>query len=260
MSEINSVESIGERLHKARLKKKVTIDEVYKDTKIHPKVLIALEEDRYDEFLSSTYIKAFIKSYCRYLDLDANKILDDYDKLRGKETIKPVLELEEAKQPFVIQTDWQKYIIKFGKKWALPIIAGIAGVFLAISLIILTSKAVGKIKNAIAARPKIKITETQPEPSIKKPLTIPQGQPLNLIIKTKGDVWLEVKTDEKTVFKSVLKKGNVEAYKADEKIQLWTGKGEFVDLVLNGNPLGSPGNGVIKNILLTREGLRVDKK
>ncbi|MBI4335665.1 MAG: helix-turn-helix domain-containing protein, partial [Candidatus Omnitrophica bacterium] len=82
--EQGTIESIGARLHKARLKKKVTVDQVYKDIKVHPKVITALEEDRYSDFLNPTYIKAFLKSYCRYLELDCNRLLADYDKCRAQ--------------------------------------------------------------------------------------------------------------------------------------------------------------------------------
>lgn len=259
MTEGSQVESIGARLHKARLKKKATIEQVYKDTKIHPKILTALEEDRHDEFLNPTYIKAFLKSYCRYLDLDANKIIADYDVVR-KEPPKEALNIQQKEKPIALSNiNWEEYI-KLGKKWLLPILGGILAVFLIISIISLASKTVKKVRNAKIFSKKAAVVAEPKEPSVTKPLSIPQGQPLTLIVKTKGDVWLEVKSDGKTVFKSVLKKGSVEAYKADEKFQLWTGKGEFLDLVLNGNPLGSPGAGVIKKIILTREGLKIDKK
>lgn len=259
MTEVGQAESIGARLHKARLRKKATIEQVYKDIKIHPKILTALEEDRYDEFLNPTYIKAFLKGYCRYLDLDANKIISDYDAIR-KEPQRAVPNIQQKEKPELFSNiDWKAYI-SLGKKWFLPVLGGILAVFLTISVISLASRAVKKIRNSGAFSKKTPVSAESREAPVTKPLSIPKGQPLTLIVKTKGDVWLEVKSDEKTVFKSVLKKGSVEAYKADEKFQLWTGKGEFLDLVLNGNPLGSPGGGVIKKIVLTREGLKIDKR
>ncbi len=261
MTETIGIESIGERLHKARLKKKATIDEVYKDTKIHPKVLAALEEDRYDEFLSPTYAKAFLKSYCRYLEVDANKILGDYDKVQSrKEPLKPMPDTRgEHKYPLFLKVNWTQYT-DLAKKWAVPAAVGIAGLFLGIYLIVLASKVILKVKNIKFSKAKVTAVAAKPKPSITKPLTIAQGQPLSLIVRAKGDVWLEVKADGKTVFKSVLRKGSVETYKADEKFQLWTGKGEFLELVLNGNKLGSPGNGVIRSVNLTREGLTIENK
>jgi len=264
MTEAQQTESIGARLHKARLKKKANMEQVYKDIKIHPKILTALEEDRYDEFLSPTYIKAFLKSYCRYLELDANKILADYNNLK-KEPPKTTLSITKEDKPDInafagININWAEYI-NAAKKWAAPVVAGILAVFLIILLLALSSKAIRKIKTIKLLKTKTAETvHATKELGAFKSLSIPKGQDLTLIVKAKGDVWLEVKSDDKTVFKSILKKGSVEAYKANEKIQLWTGKGEFLDLALNGNDLGSPGNGVLRKILLTREGLSVEKK
>lgn len=252
-------ESIGARLHKARLKKKSTIEQVYKDIKIHPRILTALEEDRYDEFLNPTYIKAFLKSYCRYLELDANRILADYDTL-VKEAPRPTLNIKQEEKPKVFTSiDWKRYI-ESGKKWLLPILGGVLVVFLSVSIVTVTSRAIKKVRGIKIFEAKPTVAKKPQDPSIIKPLSIPQNESLTLIVKTKGDVWLEVRCDGKVVFKSILKKGSVEAYKADDKFQLWTGKGEYLDLVLNGNPLGSPGGGVLKKIILTREGLSIDKK
>jgi cytoskeletal protein RodZ len=236
------IESIGARLNRARLRKKLTVDQVYKDIKIHPKIIAALEEDRYEEFMSSIYIKAFLKSYCRYLDIDANRIMADYDKLRKQEP-NIVLEIAPKKEA-----------------WIFPVAAGVIVFFIALFLITLTAKGVKGVVNAKSAKSKATAPAESKEAASIKPLSIPASQNLTLIVKTKGDVWLSIKSDDKTVFKSTLKKGSVETYRADNKFQLWTGKGEYVDLTLNGNPLGSPGNGVIRNISLTREGLTVEKK
>lgn len=263
MTEVQKIESIGERLHKARLRKKATIDQVYKETKIHPKIVTALEEDRYEEFLNPTYTKAFLKTYCRYLELDANKILEDYKAIcKEEEPPKSQLELEpktDEKQDLFSKVNWQKYIAA-AKKWVIPIGAGIAGLFLSIFLIILVSKAVIKIKNIKISKPKITIVAKKQEPSIIKPLSLPRNQPLSLIVKTKGDAWLRVNADGKNMFEGILKKGSVESYKADEKFQLWTGKAEFLELIVNGEFLGSPGKGVLRKIILTREGLSIEKK
>ncbi|MFH1245073.1 MAG: RodZ domain-containing protein [Candidatus Omnitrophota bacterium] len=69
---------IGEKLKKARLEKNISLDEVFKQTKIHPRVLAALEENQAEEQLSLIYIKSFIKSYAQYLGLDARALLDEY--------------------------------------------------------------------------------------------------------------------------------------------------------------------------------------
>jgi cytoskeleton protein RodZ len=259
MTEANQIESIGARLHKARLRKKVTVEQVYKDIRIHPRIITALEEDRYEDFLSPIYSKAFLKSYCRYLEVDANKLLSDYDRTQKEAGKSDPDQRKQQKSDTFSRINWNEYL-KLGKKWALPVLGGVIAVFLSLYLISLAGKVVKKITNLGASKRQTITAAKTKESSMIKTVSIPQGQPLNLIVKTKGDVWLEIRSDDKTIFKSTLKKGSVETYRAEQKFQLWTGKGEFLELVLNGNPLGSPGNGVIKNIVLTREGLKIEKK
>ncbi len=269
MTDANKVESIGERLHKARLKKKASIEDAYKETRIYPKVLTALEEDRYEEFMSPIYIKAFLKSYCRYLDLDARKILSDYDALVKNNNSPggaPVKLDIEAQGEVSANLSAVSPNAEFVKKWFLPVFLIIGGIIAGLLCIFLTAKAIGKIRHANLFRPKAvtsaKITKTdkvKPQIIFKKSLSISEDHPLKLTIKAKGKVWLKVKSDGKTVFENVLKKNSIESYDAGEKFQIWAGNGELIDLMLNGNPLGSPGKGTLKNIILTRDGLAVEK-
>ncbi|MCX5715562.1 MAG: DUF4115 domain-containing protein [Candidatus Omnitrophica bacterium] len=271
-NQVQQPETIGQRLHRARLRKKVTIDQAYKDIKVHPKILSALEEDRYEEILSPTYVKAFLKSYCRYLDLDSNKILEDFSNIVQKDAPKPTLTVKTSAPKsggrVFADPDWGKYI-NTGKRVVLPVLSGIAVFFLSVFIIISAARTVKKMAaQKAAAGPKAVVSQRAPEktkaketPSaIIKELSIPKDQPLTLIVKTKDSVWLQVRSDGKIMFQNVLKKGSVEAYKAQDTFQIWTGKAEFLDLVLNGNPLGSPGNGVIRKISLTHQGLKVEKK
>ncbi len=69
------MQSVGEKLRDARLGKNLSLEEVYRVTKIHLPVLEALEQDRAHNFLSFVYIKGFLKTYAQYLGLDAHKLL-----------------------------------------------------------------------------------------------------------------------------------------------------------------------------------------
>ena len=50
------MQNVGEKLKKARLEKGLSLDEVYRQTRIHLRVLEALEEDRAHNLLSFIYI------------------------------------------------------------------------------------------------------------------------------------------------------------------------------------------------------------
>jgi cytoskeletal protein RodZ len=58
--------SVGRLLLSEREKKKLTLQEVYKIVKIHPKYLKALEEDNYSLFEGKVHAKGFLKVYAEF--------------------------------------------------------------------------------------------------------------------------------------------------------------------------------------------------
>ena len=67
--------TVGKILKKARLAKKLTLEEIEEKTKIKKKQLLALEEERYQDLPPKTYIQGFIKSYAQVLDLKTSLLL-----------------------------------------------------------------------------------------------------------------------------------------------------------------------------------------
>ncbi|MBU1871692.1 MAG: DUF4115 domain-containing protein, partial [Candidatus Omnitrophica bacterium] len=91
-------------------------------------------------------------------------------------------------------------------------------------------------------------------PSVK-----PASSKLKLGIRAKEDCWLEVKSDGKTIFRNVLKKGAFELWEANKEIEFSLGNAAGVDVEVSEKllpPLGRRGQ-VIKNIKLTKDGLVV---
>src|SRR5680860_283804 len=76
---------IGETLRSARGREKVGIKEVEKVTKIRGKYIQALEDEDFGAIPGATYVKAFLRTYAEYLDLDANALLQQYQEEYGSE-------------------------------------------------------------------------------------------------------------------------------------------------------------------------------
>ena len=72
--------TLGKALKKARLSRCLTIAQICALTKISPKLLIALENEKYAELPDGPYIKCFIKCCCDNLNLDENEFLSLYNK------------------------------------------------------------------------------------------------------------------------------------------------------------------------------------
>jgi cytoskeletal protein RodZ len=67
--------SVGRLLTSAREGKKLTLQDVHKIIKIHPKYLKALEEDNYFIFEGKVHAKGFLKVYANFLGLDMDGVL-----------------------------------------------------------------------------------------------------------------------------------------------------------------------------------------
>lgn len=266
------MENIGERLKKARLKKRLTLEQVHKDTKIHPKILTALEDGSAPKQIGHTYVRSFLKIYSNYLGLNIDEILSEFDNLYKKEESLPALKVSGVYEktglrlkiplPRVNLRALIKKVIDISKRWLLRGVIGSMGVAIGVAVIFLgirvTKDFSAKIRANIKKLKQLEATARPIREVKEETYLVPLYETLSLQVVAKGDVWLQIKSDGDIVFEQVLEKGSIEIWKAEKEFRIWTGNGSLIDLVLNGNPLGSPGRGVIKNIVVTHKGLKVE--
>lgn len=251
---------IAELLKKTRQEKGLSLEEVYRGTKIQPGVLRYLEEGIAAERLGEMYAKSFLKIYARFLSLDINLLLKDE---------KPEEKLEKPQRSpnadWKVASDLKKLFfdqlekinikipqIKQVPKGKIKYVV-IAVVVLVAILIFANTK-----KTNLSTQ---ETSKTPPAPSRKVATKKSAIEPLTLLIRAKEDSWLQVKCDSKVVFQRVLTKGSVEKWEANDKIELWVGNAAGLMVELNGQsigPLGRRGQ-VIRNIVMTKEGVIIGK-
>jgi cytoskeletal protein RodZ len=81
--------TVGQILRKAREQKNVSIQDVAHITKIKQDYLEKLEKNEFTGFVSSTFIKGFIRSYANYLELETENLVALYRRQVGEEE-KPI--------------------------------------------------------------------------------------------------------------------------------------------------------------------------
>ncbi len=85
------METVGEILKKNREKKKKSLQQVERSTKIPQKTLKSLESNNFSTLPSLPYIKGFIRIYSQYLELDPDKLVAifrrDWKKVEEKSFI-----------------------------------------------------------------------------------------------------------------------------------------------------------------------------
>jgi len=230
------MQSVGEKLKKARLEKNLSLDEVYRQTKIHTRVLEALEQDRAHNFLSHLYVKAFLKTYAQYLDLNAEELLKEYSDSQ---------KIESSKSPLPPVKKKPKAPLKINPLMSFRLIAIIVLSFILISYLRFVINRITKSPQE-AKTQKVRV-KVMPAPAVVEDLV--------LEVRTKDSCWLDVKVDNQSIFKKILSKGKRERWQAKEKIEVRIGKPEALVIFVNGKPIDLKKVRVKKGLIVTHEGI-----
>jgi DnaJ-class molecular chaperone len=74
----------GADLHKIRTELDIPLEEIADNTKVQIGMLRAIEEDNLAVFPPAVYLKGFLKSYARYLQIDENIVVNGFIKHVGE--------------------------------------------------------------------------------------------------------------------------------------------------------------------------------
>ncbi|HET7151338.1 MAG TPA: helix-turn-helix domain-containing protein [Candidatus Acidoferrum sp.] len=87
--------NFGERLKRERELREVPMDELSKATRISNRFLQALENEDWDQLPGGVFGHGFVRSIARYLGLDEEALLGEYDLARSEKLPLPPPKLEE---------------------------------------------------------------------------------------------------------------------------------------------------------------------
>lgn len=92
------MKDIGLKLKEKREENGVSVEEAAEDLMVRPSQIVSLEEGKKEDFKDVAILKYFIRDYAKYLGLDGEKIMDEFNEFLFDYTSKiPVEEIEEAK-------------------------------------------------------------------------------------------------------------------------------------------------------------------
>ena len=145
--------SIGTVLKEARGKKSVSLEDVHVKTKIHPRVLQLLEEDKFEKLPSPIFVKSFLKIYADFLEINSEELVTVYEKEKRKDPDQ-VLYIKPA-DPYA------------GRQGIHPFYY-VAGACLALLLVLVLAGQPTKILREWKAGPKTVKVSSPPAPVAKK--------------------------------------------------------------------------------------------
>jgi cytoskeleton protein RodZ len=232
--------TFGERLKRERELREVTLQEVSTATRISPRFLEALENENWSRLPGGIFGRGFVRSIARYLGLNEESLLAEYDLARGESAV-PAQNKQEERIPSP-------------PKW-------IPAVALLVVLLVLAALLAGGIygwrkykahrqaKQSTAfpassspASP-VKPTETQAASNVtsKPAATIL----LELSVSTSAATRVRVVADNRVVLDRELPAGGNRRFTALDHFEVFAADSSAVLLELNGNmmaPLGTPGS------------------
>ena len=93
------MKDIGLKLKEKREENGVSIEEVAEDLKMRPSQIISLEEGKKEDFKDVLFLKYFIRDYAKYLGLDGEEMVDEFNEFLFDFTSKiPIEEIEKANE------------------------------------------------------------------------------------------------------------------------------------------------------------------
>lgn len=93
------MKDIGIKLKEKREENGVSIEEAAEDLKLRPNQIKSIEEGKREDFDDVFYLKQFIKEYAKYLGLDSEELIDQFNEYLFDYTSKiPVDAIEKAKE------------------------------------------------------------------------------------------------------------------------------------------------------------------
>ena len=121
--------TLGQVLNSKRLELGKSIEQIATATRVHVKVLRALEEDQYGELPARAFTRGFIISYCKALQINPEEIMRDYhDFLESKFAERP--EKDHGHQGYAFESKENEQ-----NKRGMIIIASVAAFFAILTLL-----------------------------------------------------------------------------------------------------------------------------
>ncbi len=93
--------TLGEKLKKIRSEYRISLNEVYKQTKIQVKYLEYLENGEYEKLPAEVYVRGFVRSYAQFLGTDEEVLVKMYERERNiQKNLKKEQFQEQTKSTF----------------------------------------------------------------------------------------------------------------------------------------------------------------
>lgn len=229
---------LGDTLRERRVALGVSLEQAEAATRIRLRLLDALENGDWNILPNPGYVRGYISSYARYLELDPMPLLNMYKAETG------AVRFHELNLPQIDEA-----VAPTGQQHAVPLRAAVA-VVLVIALISMAVWGVVRIWQGPEEPPPVPapVTETSSTPTAEettapqvnatpKPAVTQQPFTLRIEIDQDGASWLLVKVDGQQAYVGTLAGGQSKEFEVARAATVEVGKPEAVTITRDGTPV-----------------------
>ena len=253
-----SENSMGAYLRDARRRRRVSIDRAAEQTRIRPDYLMRMESDEFD-FLAPAYVRGFLRTYARFLRVNEEPLIDEFDRKFGRNradtTAIAALETRARSVPR------QRRPLN---SWTLAaLLAAVTLVVLAVVGIVNTpeepppARDDGNIAEEPSPEPSESASPTaspSPTPTEEEDPTVALADGIELkVVAANGDCWMDVTADGENIYSETLVAGDSVTFDAEDSMDIVLGLPASVELIVNGQNIGSPGGADVVTLNLPED-------
>lgn len=275
------MEDPGEYLKRERELRGITLQKMHDATRVQMKHLEALEADDYAKLPHPTFVKGFIKSYCKVLGLDETDALLRYEMYSRENAPAPGgKDAATAPGGMSRQNPFHRLRGDMPNKGARNIAALVAAGFAIMVLFYLfsarhkkgsappadntvaavnpegqkTAEPLEKLAGDVAtdaARDNADTNGKKPVQEALNPALNTDGRKHTLAVKASERTWIRVRMDDDEPFDVMLRKGESVVWKAARNISVLVGNAGGVDMAFDGKKLPALGaSGTVVSLVL----------
>ncbi len=248
---------LGDTLRERRVALGITLEQAEAGTRIRSRLLEALEDGAYERLPNPGYVRGYISSYARFLELDSVPLLNMYKAETGAARYSELNlpQTEEAVKPT-------------GQQHAMPWRAALS-VALAIALISLAIWAITRFVSGPEPTPPVPTPVTEPtstpdagnaateetKPVVKAtPDTQKEApkQPFTLTVRVSdtGASWVRITVDGDQAYEGTLAAGQEKEYEVTSSAVVRIGKPESVTVLKDGKEVDVKNTGGISKVTI----------
>jgi cytoskeletal protein RodZ len=234
--------TVGETLSHARRTRGLSVDDVAADTCIRATLIYAIESDDFHMCGGDVYARGHIRSISRFVGVDPTPLIEEFDVAHGGAKVIAAVVAQSTDRAVVARSEHQRRI-----NWT-----GAAAVAL---VVICAIALVGLLHDRHhAGKQKLVVGTSAGHAHQSTPTVTPSTPPRSTVLTTvpvshatltvrtvHGETWLSITTKTgRTLFDGLLRDGEQRVFTSHRGLRYTIGNAPAVDVVVNGNDIGSP--------------------